>query len=365
MNLLVFNIRTDAEHPTQGVTTRWLNELAKHFDHIFVITMHKGRLDLHDNIDVYSVGGEVGNSRIRKAVNFYKLLFRILRRNDIHGCFTHMAVLFALLGGPIFVVKRIPMVTWYAHSVINPVMIGAYLLSSKVITASQDSFRIKSRKVNITGHGIDTNHYSKEKMNSNNTFLIGSVGRISRIKNYELLLHSLKLLINDGIDSFTVKLYGNIQTRDDEVYKSNLENLLKRLDLADKVDFPGPLTNKQVPEVMSSFDVFVNMLSKGGVGKAVLEAMSTKVPTLICTPAFNPYLTEEDRKLLVFRPNNPVSLKQKLKGIMKVPEEKRIELGKRLREMVIKEHSLNHLALDIKDTFCQVRKIRKFYKPAL
>ncbi|MBW1723316.1 MAG: hypothetical protein JRJ78_14830 [Deltaproteobacteria bacterium] len=34
MNLLVFNIRTDADHPTQGVTTGWLNALGARFEHI-------------------------------------------------------------------------------------------------------------------------------------------------------------------------------------------------------------------------------------------------------------------------------------------------------------------------------------------
>ena len=353
MNLLVFNIRTDADHPTQGVTTKWLNKLADHFDHISVITMHKGRIDLKDNIDVYSIGGELGYSRIKKTINFYKLLNKILRQNNIYGCFTHMAVLFILMGGPILALRKIPRVTWYAHSVINPVMIISYFLSNAVITASPDSFRIMSPKVYVTGHGIDTEHYSKHPSPPNSLFTIGSVGRITKYKHYETLLKAGKLLMDDGIDSFQIKLYGNIQTRDDEKYMGYLDHLVKGLGLGETVDFAGPLTGEQVPAVVSHFDVFVNMLSKGGAGKAVLEAMSMEVPTIICTPAFNRYLSKEDRDKLIFKPNDPKSLKEKLKRMMKITGDERIELGKNLRNIVLNEHSLDNLALKIKNAFLE------------
>ena len=304
MNLLVFNIRTDVDHPTQGVTTRWLNKLSEHFYQIHVITMHKGRLDLRPNIHVHSLGGELGYSRIRKCILFYRHLFAVLARNEIHGCFTHMAVLLLLLGGPVLALKRIPRVTWYAHSVKNPVMMGALLWSHMIITASQDSFPIESKKVCVTGHGIDTDHYSRRDTTPNKIFTIGSVGRISRIKNYETLLRAARLLIDEGMDSFQIKLYGNIQTRDDRSYMDYLRRLIETLKLEDNVVFPGPLSGEQVPGIVSTFDIFINLLSRGGAGKAVLEAMSMEVPTLICTPAFNRSLSETDREMLVFQPDN-------------------------------------------------------------
>lgn len=351
VNLLVLNIRVDADHPTQGVTTLWLKALAGHFDHIYVITMHKGRLDLPENVSVFSIGGELGYSKIKKTLNFYKLLFSILKNNRIQGCFTHMASYLIFMGGPILVFKRIPRITWYAHSVINPVMMGAFLYSNAIITASADSFRIKSRKVHITGHGIETEHYSRRATKLNDTFTIGSIGRISRIKNYETLLHALKLLLDEGINSFKVKLYGNIQTEDDKKYKIFLENLVREYGLEKKVNFCNPVSGNQVPEILSGFDIFVNILSRGGAGKAVLEAMSTEVPTLICTSAFNQFLSYEDRKLLVFRPNDSNDLKFKIKNMMLLPKEKNVQIGKRLRNLVLQEHSLKNLSIKISNLF--------------
>lgn len=344
MNLLVFNIRTDADHPTQGVTTRWLNELSKHFDHLYVITMNKGRMALRGNIDVYSVGGERSLGRVKKGVAFYRHLFRVLKGCEIHGCFAHMAVLFVLLGGPVLRWRNVPIIMWYAHSVINPAMVSATWFSRRIITASPDSFRYKSGKVRITGHGIDTEHYSRKPCVKGQVFRIGSVGRISRVKDYETLLQAVHLLKKEGIVDFEVHLYGNVQTPSDREYQSRLLTLVKSLALRENVAFPGPLTGDQVPEVVSGFDVFVNMLSRGGAGKAVLEAMSIECPTLICTPAFNRWLSRDDQDLLVFKAGDPVSLKERLKGIMTLSEDDRRRMGRRLRQIVVQGHSLKALA---------------------
>ncbi|MBW2305237.1 MAG: glycosyltransferase family 4 protein [Deltaproteobacteria bacterium] len=323
MNLLVFNIRTDADHPTQGVTTGWLNALGERFEHISVITMHKGRLALRKNIEVYSVGGERGVSRAMKVLNFYRLLRQTLKKRHFDGCFTHMAVLFTLLGGPILALKGIPRITWYAHSVINPVMFGAFMLSDAVVTASPDSFRIKAGKVKVTGHGIDTALYSRRPRAPNEVFVIGSVGRISRIKGYETLIKAVHLMIMEGCRDFKVMLYGNVQTEDDRKYRQELDDLCKTYGLQSFVRFPGPLKREEVPAIVSGFDVFVNMLSRGGAGKAVLEAMSIEVPTLVCTPAFNQVLSPEDRLRLVFRAGDPGDLKEKIVGIMQMDSYRR------------------------------------------
>ena len=126
--------------------------------------------------------------------------------------------------------------------------------------------------------------------------------------------------------------------------------------LAEKVEFCGPIGGDQVPEVVTDFDVFVNLLAKGGAGKAVLEAMSMKVPTLICTTAFDPFLTKEDRDVLVFRPDDPESLKHKIVGVMNSCEEDRSRMGERLRELVVRQHSLGNLAGKIKAIFQNLQK---------
>ncbi len=78
MNLLLFNLATDADDPILGFTTGWINRLAPHYEHIDVITMRVGRLAVAPNVRVYSVGKERGYGEARRALEFYRLLIGLL-----------------------------------------------------------------------------------------------------------------------------------------------------------------------------------------------------------------------------------------------------------------------------------------------
>ncbi|MBZ0286039.1 MAG: hypothetical protein K8I30_00385, partial [Anaerolineae bacterium] len=90
MKLLLFNLATDADDPVLGFTTVWINALARQCEQIDVLTMRAGRLALAENVRVFSVGGEKGDSEPRRAVEFYRILFDLLRRTRYDACFAHM-----------------------------------------------------------------------------------------------------------------------------------------------------------------------------------------------------------------------------------------------------------------------------------
>ena len=98
MNLLVFNLKTDADDDVLGFTTDWVNALAASCERIFVITMSAGRIAVAENVQVYSIGKEQGYSEPRRATEFYRTLSRLLRNERIDACFAHMMPLFAVMG---------------------------------------------------------------------------------------------------------------------------------------------------------------------------------------------------------------------------------------------------------------------------
>jgi hypothetical protein len=79
----------------------------------------QGRVEVPENVRVYSVGKEKGYSEPRRAVEFYRHLFRVLREDRIDACFSHMIPIFTVLAAPVLKVKKIPIVTWYAASQLN------------------------------------------------------------------------------------------------------------------------------------------------------------------------------------------------------------------------------------------------------
>src|SRR5262245_53701909 len=115
MNLLLFNLATDANDTSLGFTTDWLTVLARCFSEIHVITMRRGSSQLPSNVAVHSVVKELGWSRARRTLAFYQILYRILRSHRVDVCFAHMIPIFAVLAGPVLKIKRIPIVLWYAH----------------------------------------------------------------------------------------------------------------------------------------------------------------------------------------------------------------------------------------------------------
>src|SRR5512139_3862152 len=89
MRLLIFNLATDIDDPILGFTTHWIGALARRVECIHVITVRAGRLDGTDNVRVHSVGKEKGYREARRVVEFYRILWRLLRHERIDACFSH------------------------------------------------------------------------------------------------------------------------------------------------------------------------------------------------------------------------------------------------------------------------------------
>ena len=145
MRLLLFNLRTDADDHILGFTSRWLNALAPHFEHIDVLTTHAGRLELAPNIAVYSTGREKGYGKLRQLFNFYQILFSLLLKNRYAACFAHMQPLFASLAGIPLWLFRVKLTTWYTHRQLTQQLIWAERFPIALFRQSQAVFRLKQQ----------------------------------------------------------------------------------------------------------------------------------------------------------------------------------------------------------------------------
>ena len=69
MRLLICTQAIDKNDPILGFFHRWVIEFAKHFEHISVICLREGTHTLPENVSVYSLGKEGGESSI--GTDFY------------------------------------------------------------------------------------------------------------------------------------------------------------------------------------------------------------------------------------------------------------------------------------------------------
>lgn len=109
--------------------------------------------------------------------------------------------------------------------------------------------------------------------------VVGSVGRVARIKNYELALKAVAILNKQGIEIHYV-CYGRFDANKD-VYCAELLALAEKFEITDKIHFMGNTTN--VARDIKSFDVFMMPSTTEGFGMAAIEAQAAGIPSLLST----------------------------------------------------------------------------------
>ncbi len=258
---------------------------------------------------------ERGEDSNFKYISRIQLFLKGLRVAIVHvhsGCFFYGIIGAFLSGvrGRIFTVHGMPiqrgiqiwledyiaaMLTHYVVSVSEEIE-GNLLMrfpgirdKSKLIINAIDTDVFKPRsEEEVVSFKRDLNLPSGKKV-------IGSVGRLEPVKNYQMLLHAFKLILNESPESVHLVLVGC----GDEVEK--LENLAKELGISEDVSFLG--VRYDIQNILPVIDIFVLSSKSEGTSISLLEAQSCGIPAVvtrvggngkIVKNGFNGFLCEVD-----------------------------------------------------------------------
>ena len=251
---------------------------------------------------------------------------------------------YAILAAPYAKLMRVPMVMWFTHRSMSNELRIAHRLVDKVVTASKESFRLKSDKVVITGHGIDTDRFKPlDVRREGNTKVILSVGRISPIKDYETLIKAADILIKEkGFRNLKFLIVGDIGTKAQKGYFEMLQRMVASYGLGDCIEFEGPVPHRDVVTYYQNCDLFVSLSHTGSLDKAMLEAMACGNASITCNGAFTSVLDDYADRLM-FNEGNVDELVEKSLAILRMRNEARLALGWELRDIVLKGHNVNRL----------------------
>ena len=301
MKLLIITQKMDENDPILGFFHRWVEEFAKHCKQVTVICLEKGTYHLPSNVGVLSLGKEEGASRLKYLVRFYRYIWR--ERKNYDAVFVHMNPIYVVLGGVLWKIWKKKISLWYTHKSVDLKLRIAEKLADVVFTASKESFRLKSKKVKIMGHGIDVERFMacRHSIGSRSRIEILHVGRITPIKGLETLIEAARILKEQWKKQFHVTLVGAPVSDGDARYRKKIEILVKKYRLEDYVTFVGSIPNKEIIAYYSNADVVVNLTPTGGLDKVVLEAMAAGVPVFSSNKAFYDYFGEFDSLLLCER----------------------------------------------------------------
>jgi glycosyltransferase involved in cell wall biosynthesis len=351
MRLLLFNLATDADDPILGFTTNWIRALAERVEFIHVITMRAGRVDVPDNVRVYSVGKEKGYSELRRVIEFYKILTPILRGESVDVCFSHMMPLFTVMAGPILKLMGIPIVTWYAHLNLTWTLRAAHWLSARMLASVSDAYPYRRDKFIAIGQGIDTALFSpRAEITPESIPLILCVGRLSPVKNHPTLIKAASLLRKSWRQPFRVVIVGGPATSRDEPYVLSLHQQVKELGLKNIVCFEPAVSMNRLPEWYRRSDVNVNMTPTGSGDKVVWEAMACGRLCVVANKGFVQTLGTYANQCL-FRYGDPQQLAERLRWTLALSYNERARIGDFFREQVVADHCLERLAQNLLKTF--------------
>ena len=271
MRLLIVTQTVDSEDPLLGFFHRWIEEFAKHVERVEVICLKEGHHILPTNVRIHSLGKERGaRGRATYALRFLSLAWRL--RHDYDAVFVHMNPEYVVLAGPLWRLLNKPIALWYTHKTVNLKLRIAVFFAHTVLTASAESFRLRTKKVRILGHGIDTNFFSPNLGVMRGSTVL-SAGRLSPIKRHDLVIRAAKHFPNE------VRIAG------DGPEMQNLKNLAESLSLSSSVRFLGPQTQKELREEYRRAGVFVHASETGSLDKVVLEALACGLPVITTSPA--------------------------------------------------------------------------------
>jgi glycosyltransferase involved in cell wall biosynthesis len=354
MRLLLFNLATDINDPVVGFATGWIRALAKQMDLIHVVTMRAGKIDVPDNVRVYSVGKEKGFSKPRRALEFYRFLFHILREERIDACFSHMMPVFTILAAPLLKCMRIPIVTWYAHPSLTWTLKIAHRVSDRMVSSIVTSYPYQKDKLVVIGHGIDTDIFSSDgRVSSERAPMILCVGRLSPVKDHSTLLNAACLLRQRLSEPFRVVIVGGPGSPRDENYVQLIHEQVRDLELDGIVSFESPAPMASLRFWYRRCAAHVNLTPTGFVDKVALEAMACARPCLVANEGFKETLGDVAERLL-FRHGDAEHLAEKLAAILELCERDRDQMGQYLHQRTIQMHSLNHLTFGLMDVLREV-----------
>ena len=199
------------------------------------------------------------------------------------------------------------------------------------------SYNLGLNNIEILPLGIKPVEICRRNNNRNN-INFGYIGSIQKLKNIEYL-----------VDEFvTLKGNSKLIIRGNGLKKS-IEELKSKIKFFDNIDYKGPYSPTELPQILSEFDVLIVPSYIENYPLVVREALSAKIPVIASNVGGIPEIITHMENGILFNPKIKGELKKHLINIVRKPEliknlKKNIKVPKTINEEV-KEWEEKYLRL--------------------
>ena len=341
--LLIVTQAVDLDDPVLGFFHRWIEEFSKHCDTLSVICLKEGRHALPANVSVYSLGKSAQGRpasgwerlqvRIHYTLRFYRYTWSL--RNDYDAVFVHMNPEYVVLSGWLWRLLRKPVTLWYIHPRSSWRLLIARFFANHIVSATEKSFPLRSKKLLSVGHGIDTDFFTPGiDTSEGKTLRVMLAARIAPVKRVECVAGAVSELVRRGVP-VAFDYYGTELPRDRE-YAETIRKLVLETVPPHVWTWKGNASQSHLRDAYREHDVHVNATGSGSFDKAVFESMACGCITVVSNRALAGVVPAE----LQFKEDDPVSLADTLERISRMSAGGRADLKKRMRSIAVENYSL-------------------------
>jgi glycosyltransferase involved in cell wall biosynthesis len=224
------------------------------------------------------------------------------------------------------------------------------LFASNIIGVSQEIVDdlikkgVPRRKVQLIDNGIDILSYSqnqvideinlrKELGLRQDSFIIGSLGRLTAQKDYKTFVQAAAEVLKSGRNiEFIIAGDGPLE--------SELKSLTERLGIQKNFHFLG-FRNDTIP-ILNLMDIFVLSSLDEGLPMAMLEAMAARRPVVSTRVGGIPKVISDGYNGMLINSEDFVQLKEKLLFLINNPEKSKL-LGNLAYQTVFNNYSLGKM----------------------
>lgn len=208
-----------------------------------------------------------------------------------------------------------------------------------------------NKYIYVTPFGVDTKIFTPQKASSERKeVIIGIVKRLEEKYGIKYLIVAFKYLIDylinigkkDLSNSLKLIIVGEGSQKEELMKKSN------ELKITNKVQFPGRISHKEIPDWLNMFDIYCapSIYESESFGVAVIEASACGLPVVVSNIGGLPEVVDDKITGFLVSPKDPSEIAQKLMHLIFNPN-LREKMGEAGRGKVIKlydwDENVNHM----------------------
>ena len=276
--LLALNYTMDLDSQVLSHQVEAVESLSEYFEETYVVTGKIGRYREIPEVKVLS-SEWMPRQNIRNSVKSIRLILRIVVRNRSKiVVFSHMAeVQSALIAIPLRII-RVPHFLWYAHVHKSLYLRWVHFWANGIITSTNGSCPIKSKKVHVIGQAINLSVFEKRKDQSLPLRSLVHIGRLDPSKGIETI-YEVVSRVRKEFPELELSLIGdpsNLEAR--QQFNSFVKKTLDD-QKAGWLHLRPSIPRDQISKTLGEHDIFVHAF-RGSLDKSILEATAVGLPVV-------------------------------------------------------------------------------------